>query len=156
MIDEKKLMKEIKDFKRSVKSENSDYLTGYISALSATEGLIASQPKVGEWIPCSERMPKPEEEVFIQTARGTTTTAMYEDGTVREVDSNWFWDELDGEYDEEEDCYIIPEGWWEYRHYTDDNYNNPVDDVVVAWMPLPLPLPLPEPYREGDSDGKID
>ena len=57
MIDEKKLIEEIADFKRCQKSENCDYLTGYISALSAVEGIISELPKVGEWIPCSERLP---------------------------------------------------------------------------------------------------
>ena len=38
------LKKEIADFKRTVKSDNSDYLTGYICALSAVEGMIAEQP----------------------------------------------------------------------------------------------------------------
>lgn len=41
------LKKQITDFKRavnSVKPMNSDYLTGYISALSAVEGAIAEQP----------------------------------------------------------------------------------------------------------------
>lgn len=86
MIDEKILLEQIKTFKRSQKSTNCDYLTGYISALSAVEGMIAEQPKVGEcdrncadcwktklvtappklhadakhgeWIPVSERLPK--------------------------------------------------------------------------------------------------
>ena len=41
------LKKQIADFKRavnSVKPMNSDYLTGYISALSVVEGEIAEQP----------------------------------------------------------------------------------------------------------------
>lgn len=58
MIDEKILLEQIKTFKRSQKSVNCDYLTGYISALSAVEGMIAEQPKVGEWIPCSEKLPE--------------------------------------------------------------------------------------------------
>ena len=50
------LKKEIADFKKVVGSPNSDYLTGYICALSATEGMIANLPnadvvevKHGEW-----------------------------------------------------------------------------------------------------------
>jgi hypothetical protein len=39
-----KLAKEIADFKKSVNSPNSDYLTGYLSALSVTEGIIANIP----------------------------------------------------------------------------------------------------------------
>ena len=36
-----KLADEIASFKRCVKSENRDYLTGYLSALSVVEGMIA-------------------------------------------------------------------------------------------------------------------
>ena len=53
------LKKQIADFKRAVnavKPMNSDYLTGYISALSVIEGAIAEQPatdvapvKHGRW-----------------------------------------------------------------------------------------------------------
>lgn len=90
------------------------------------------------WIPVDDRMPECEEEVFIQTERGTRTTAIYEDGTVREEDSIWYWYDIDGEWDEERDCMIIPEGWWEDRRFNpDDVYNNVVDEKVVAWRPLP-------------------
>ena len=54
------LKKQIDDFKRAVNSVepmNSDYLTGYISALSVVEGAIAEQPTAdvapvrhGEWV----------------------------------------------------------------------------------------------------------
>lgn len=54
------LKKQIADFKRAVnavKPMNSDYLTGYISALSVVEGAIAEQPTAdveparhGKWI----------------------------------------------------------------------------------------------------------
>ena len=50
------LKKQIADFKRAVKSENSDYLTGYISALSVVEGAIAEQPtaNVVEVVRCKD------------------------------------------------------------------------------------------------------
>ena len=38
--DIKSLKAQIAEFKWCVKSDNSDYLTGYISALSAVEGMI--------------------------------------------------------------------------------------------------------------------
>ena len=106
------------------------------------------------WIPVSERLPQTETEVFITAKRKyrdgayreIVTTAMYEDGTVLENDSCWNWNEINGEWDEENDCYIIPEGWWENRHYNPDEvYNNAVDDEVIAWRPLP------EPYRGEQS-----
>lgn len=37
------LLEQIKDFKKCVKSDNSDYLTGYLSALSAVEGMIEAR-----------------------------------------------------------------------------------------------------------------
>ena len=56
------------------------------------------------------------------------------------------WIDIEGEYDEENDCYIIPEGWWECRHFNaDDVYNNLIDCEVIAWMPLP------ELYRESEE-----
>lgn len=41
-----KLADEIATFKRCVKSENSDYLTGYLCALSVVEGMIAEKREV--------------------------------------------------------------------------------------------------------------
>lgn len=72
MIDEKVLICQIKDFTKhlNVNSVNSDYLTGYISALSAIEKMLASQPKVGEWIPCSDRLPDNTDNVLITTQYG--------------------------------------------------------------------------------------
>ena len=98
------------------------------------------------WIPCTKEMPPVETEVFILAKRKfkygdcryIRTTAMYEDGTVSECDSCWSWEDIEGEWDEENDCYIIPEGWWENRHYNPDEvYNNAVDDEVIAWQLLP-------------------
>ena len=37
------LLEQIKDFKKCVKSDNSDYLTGYLAALSAVEGMIEAR-----------------------------------------------------------------------------------------------------------------
>lgn len=103
------------------------------------------------WRLCSEEMPKCEQEVLICTEKkivgknsyidNIITPAIYEDGTLLEKDSSWRWEDIDYEgWDEEEDCGIIPEGWWENRHFNPDEcYNNPVDRKVIAWMPLPTP-----------------
>lgn len=126
----------------------------------AIEALGQPEPK---WIPCRERMPECEQEVLICTMKKvyvsrksgmewyeepTITPALYEDGTMLEVNSKWRWEDIDyAGWDEEEDCGIIPEGWWENRHFNqDDVYNNVVDKKVIAWMPLP------EPYKEGGAD----
>jgi hypothetical protein len=73
---------------------------------------------------------------------------MYEDGTISEADSDWHWYDLDFEnWDEENDCGIIPEGWWEWTEFhPDDEFDCPVDEEVVAWMPLP------EPWKGADDE----
>lgn len=118
--------------------------------------IVFSQPTIEmpSWIPCSERLPECEQEVLICTEKklvgkdayidSIVTPAIYEDGTMLEVDSIWDWDEyIYDEWDDTEDCGIIPEGWFENRHFNPEGvFNNPIDRKVVAWMPLP------EPYRE--------
>ena len=100
-----------------------------------------------EWISVKNGKPKPEEEVFVliekhckwtNEAHHLVTTALYEDGNVSTEDSIWCWYDMDFDYDEETDRYLIPEGWWEYRHYNpDDVYNNEITDTVTHWMTLP-------------------
>ena len=102
--------------------------------------------KQTRWIPVRERLPKPEEEVLVTAVhrygeivcKYIVAPAIYEDGTVLECDSTWSWEDIDGEWDEKNDCQIIPEGWWENRRYNPEStYNCPIDDEVIAWMPLP-------------------
>lgn len=100
-----------------------------------------------KWIPCEKKMPKAEEKVWIQTQSGEACFAMYEDGTILENDSKWSWFDIEySSWDEDEDCGIIPEGWWEFTVFHPDcEFDCPVDEKVVAWMPLP------EPYKEGEN-----
>lgn len=111
--------------------------------------VIDSANSKPQWIPVTDHLPKCEEEVLICTEKkfvrkdayidSIVTPAIYEDGTMPECDSIWHWEDIDyADWDEENDCGIIPEGWWENRHYNPDGvYNNPVDQKVVAWMPMP-------------------
>ena len=114
-----------------------------VDRLYAEKCKEVAELKKSPWIPATEGLPKCEEEVYIQTKNGTMTTAAYEDGTIPNEESIWNWTDIDFDYDEETDTYLVPKGWWEYRHFNPDEvYNNKVDEEVVAWMPLP------EPYRE--------
>lgn len=90
--------------------------------------------------------PKVETEVLVLVDCGKgycITTAFYEDGTVSQYESLWQWEDVDdyGIYDEEEDLYRLPKGWWEYRHFTpEDALECPIDKPVAGWMPLPEKL----------------
>lgn len=100
---------------------------------------------VRRWIPCSERLPEPETEVLTVCKRGEISfvvPAMYEDGKMLRDDSIWNWNEIEGYglYSEDADDWFIPEGWWEYRQFNDDDvYNNLIDCAVTHWQPLPEP-----------------
>jgi hypothetical protein len=112
------------------------------------EDRLIKLPSANKWTPCDKKLPKAEEKVWIQTKRGKVCFAMYEDGTISEADSDWHWYDLDFEnWDEENDCGIIPEGWWEWTEFhPDDEFDCPVDEEVVAWMPLP------EPWKGADDE----
>lgn len=90
--------------------------------------------------------PKVETEVLVLVDCGKgycITTAFYEDGTVSQYESLWQWEDVDdyGIYDEEDDLYRLPKGWWEYRHFTpEDALECPIAKPVVGWMPLPEKL----------------
>ncbi len=64
------------------------------------------------------------------------------DGTIIASESIWYWNEIEcyGLYSEEADDWFIPEGWWEYRQFNDDDVcNNIIDCAVTHWMSLPEP-----------------
>lgn len=136
------LEKDLIEIESAIKSNEERDNTFTVSVLQQAYKRL----KAAQWILCSEMLPETETEVLITTVRKykgenryIVTTAFYEDGTVLENDSIWNWQDIDGEYNEEEDCYIVPQGWWEYRHYNPDEvYNNVIDDEVIAWMPLPI------------------
>lgn len=97
-----------------------------------------------EWCDPETDPPKVEEEVLILYCNSISgygiTTAHYENGNVLSQNSAFYWEDLWdwGLYDEEQDDYRIPKGWWEYRHFNPDEvFNNRVDYPVVGWMPLP-------------------
>ena len=111
--------------------------------------------KQGQWISVNDRLPKAEERVLVCVENkyaGKTyknvVTGMHEDGTVYREDSDWMFNDFDElrTYDEEKDDWIIPEGWWEYTLYNEENENYIIDGNVTHWMPIPEP-PQEEPHE---------
>ena len=113
---------------------------------------IEAEPK---WIPVSERLPKPEETVLISCKRTYfgkkkpfyfVAYAFYEDGTIWGANSEYAWIDVDNwEWDDKKDDFLIPEGWFEEVHFSDEF--DAVDCKVTAWMPLP------EPYKMDGGEG---
>ena len=116
MIDEKKLIEDIeKEIEFAVKCNMPDMVAGMRQIAS----IIENQPKIGEWIPCSERLPNKEE-------------YLKDDGRFMLDDGNRRYQGLFDIYD----------GKFKFtKHISGLNYELFEDNCVVAWMPLP------EPYR---------
>ena len=124
MIDEKKLIEQLKGYKSKWKLAepfHEGIANGLQVAIEATE----KQPKVGEWIPCSERLPKDSGDYFV----------WYDNG------------------DDEEGCMVMnfDAGIGDFGYWCDEYDRDTLGfldsefiyfDSAVAWMPLP------ESYKE--------
>lgn len=100
-----------------------------------------------EWIRVEDRLPKDRKSVNVVVEHKR------EDGKIfrfvmtashighHEIEAEE-WPDYDGdtEYDEENDCYWIPENWYE-DNFMEDNMNYLICDEyrVTHWMPLPEP-----------------
>ena len=112
-------------------------------ALALIQQLEAQVPR---WISVDERMPESEKPVLAVVQ--TNSSPVFKRITVLEhinahevnTEDNFDWHEYEGdtEYDAENDCYWIPECWYEVN-VVDDNPNWMLDDWwrVTHWMPLP-------------------
>ena len=74
MIDEKKLIDELKQSGMIVDNEYGNTIVD----------MISNQPKIGEWIPCSKRLPEKGETVIACTSDGTFAGQYHEEGWYRE------------------------------------------------------------------------
>lgn len=117
-----KILEEIEELKRNQDSKNQDFVTGYISALSTVEGVIAgldeakdiNVPSNDGWIPVEERLPEKTDYYLVQLSRKLPN----EDYSDRVVVL------FNGE-EKEFECYA---------------------NLIIAWRPLP------EQYKGGDSN----
>ena len=121
MIDEKKL---IEEFEKRMQDDNK--MCPVIKVLDVLE-IIEEQPKVGEWIPCSERLPIKEYENG-KNIRGED--AVYPAlVTAKVVD-----------FEANEELILTHEAWFfEWNGKLDFYFNSEEKANVIAWQPLPQP-----------------
>ena len=116
---------------------------------STADRLIANGVTVQEWISVEDRLPENEQDVIICAKRRhysnpnrfirIVAKAFYTDGKHNTEHTAYAWnnDCIDMEYDEENDAYLIPDGWWESVEYGEEF--SAVSDFVTHWMPMPQP-----------------
>ena len=114
MIDEKKLIEDILQHENVLASANHVYKSGYRDRQVEIIDIINRQPKVGEWIPVSERPPEDPDESVLITVNGIYKNITFEDAVMLAV------------YDKDE-------GW------IIDGYQYWLTAQVTAWQPLPEP-----------------
>lgn len=109
--------------------------------------------KGGEWISVEERLPESEKIVLVSALsktfryRHTLMVAHIGHHEFTTEDSDWREYEGDTEYDEENDCFWIPECWYEVNSVEDNgNWIIDSDYDVTHWMPLP------EPPKKGGAE----
>lgn len=120
MIDEKKLIAEIRELKnhydffyKQGRSEVDDVVKNASDTLfNDVAKIIYEQPKVGEWIPCSERLPEPYDMVNISAKMPDHKEALVYMGSI------------DGD---------VLKQWYILGVTNSNDYN------VIAWQPLPKP-----------------
>lgn len=113
--------------------------------------LVQNQTTASPWHRVEDGLPDDEVPVLAMlhnTYGRNVVLKLCHIGHHKRTTEEYGWQEYEGEteYDEENDCFWIPEGWWE-SNYHEDNLNweiNETDGAITHWMPLP------EPPKEGE------
>lgn len=107
MIDEKKLLEEIKKLQPPAGEDKRGIaMTVFNACKGVFIQIVKNQPKIGEWIPCEKKLPETIEHVIVQ---------------VKEIDKptvGW---------------YGNISGW----NLTEKDFANTKDFTVLAWQSLP-------------------
>ena len=139
------LIKQMQKKSDELMDKKEPFLSG---AVMGAIGIVQNAPAVAaapEWISVKDGLPKDRKSVNVAVEHkrddGKTfqfvMTASYIGHHEIEAEE---WPDYDGdtEYDEENDCYWIPENWYE-DNFMEDNMNYLICDEyrVTHWMPLP-------------------
>lgn len=124
MIDEKKLIEDLKEYAHLSEGDSVDTIKVIIK-------IVGEQPKVGEWIPCSEILPKDADMRFYMCVVENHEEDLPMFCQYEEEYGFGFWNDI---YDSE------TLGFVDTEFKTNEELGF---EKVIAWMPLP------EPYKEG-------
>lgn len=116
----------------------------YGTAIDTAQMMVEEATTVGGWISVKDRLPKSGENVLAWCEihrldgkpSGYVCKAFYSAKHSIQISA---YEEIDGEYDEDEDMYYLPECWWEKVHNWEDYSYVVIEDFVTHWMPLPEP-----------------
>ena len=89
-----------------------------------------------EWIPTADRMPPNGTPVLADTGHKHPIRACWVAKFSEEVGASDF--DGDADYNEKEDQYYWPEGWYEWNRHEETHWR--VEETVTHWMQLPLPF----------------
>ena len=135
MIDEKKLIEDIeKEIEFAMKCNMPDIVAGMRQIAS----VIEEQPKIGEWIPCSEILPKDADMRFYMCVVENHEEDLPMFCQYEEEYGFGFWNDI---YDSE------TLGFVDTEFKTNEELGF---EKVIAWQPLP------EPYRPEKESEKIE
>ena len=109
MIDEKRLIETLEDYKNN--DWNKKLYTSLPAVVDDCIDFVDNQPKIGEWIPCSERLP--EEKINPITNDFYEYQVTFKNGDVTDIRHYKFGDNH----------------WW--------SFGQNMDKYVTAWHPLP-------------------
>lgn len=90
MIDEKKLIEELRKYADELGTVRGEIelANGVLKAIS----IINEQPKVGEWIPCSERLPEDNQAVLTCKNKHISILIWKSERRIwLETKGNWWW-----------------------------------------------------------------
>ena len=89
------------------------------------------------WIKTSEQLPEPGQFVLAYAVNNSKNTRRIRAFYVLKFSVIPGGDDDAFEYNEADDNYYLPEGWYEANEYEETNWH--VEGEVTHWMPLPEP-----------------
>ena len=115
-------------------------------ASDTADYLIDNGVTVQEWISVKDRLPESQNPVLVvAVSKGMGLPYVFKAAHINhheitEDEYGWTDGEYDSEYDEENDCFWIPECWYECNAVEGNtNWIMEEDYTITHWMPLPEP-----------------